>query len=60
MSDTFKEFQTTPTLVFDEAPGMEEKKETTAVPELQPEPMDDSSYPRRSGKWSKISVVRST
>ena len=42
MSDTFKEFQTTPTLVFDEAPGMEEKKETTAVPELQPEPMDDS------------------
>ena len=56
MSDTFKEFQTTPTLVFDEAPGMEEKKETAAVRNR----WMILSYPRRSGKWSKISVVRST
>ena len=27
MSDTFKEFQTTPTLVFDEAPGFRKHKQ---------------------------------
>ena len=40
MSDTFKEFQTTPTLVFDEVPELKEKKET--VPVSQSQPMDDS------------------
>ena len=35
MSDTFKEFQTTPTLVFDEAPGMEEKKEWQVIENFQ-------------------------
>lgn len=59
MSDTFKEFQTTPTLVFDEAPGMEEKKEPLRCRNFSRNRWMILSYPRRSGKWSKISVVRS-
>lgn len=40
MSEAFKNFNTTPTLVFDEMP--EEKKEVVEVPVPDPKPMDDS------------------
>lgn len=43
MSDNFKEFDTAPTLVFDDMPILEEeKKEVVEVPVEQPKPMDDS------------------
>lgn len=43
MSDNFKDFQATPTLVFDDMPIIEEeKKEVAEVPKKEPEPMDDS------------------
>ena len=43
MSDNFKEFDATPTLVFDDMPIVEEeKKEVVEVPKEAPKPMDDS------------------
>lgn len=43
MSDNFKEFQTAPTLVFDDMPIIEEeKKEMEEIPAKEPAPMDDS------------------
>lgn len=44
MSDTFKEFQAAPTLVFDAAPDMQTKNEvsSTETQVKEPEPMDDS------------------
>lgn len=42
MSEAFKEFQTAPTLVFDEIPEMEEKAELAETAAKEPEPMDDS------------------
>lgn len=42
MSEAFKEFDTTPTLVFDEMPVVDEKNEIAEVSEKEPEPMDDS------------------
>ena len=42
MSEAFKEFQTAPTLVFDEVPEMEEKAELAETAAKEPEPMDDS------------------
>lgn len=42
MSEAFKEFQTAPTLVFDEVPEMEEKVELAETAAKEPEPMDDS------------------
>lgn len=43
MSDNFKEFETAPTLVFDDTPTVEEtKNEVMEIPTVEPEPMDDS------------------
>ena len=42
MSEAFKEFQTAPTLVFDEVPEMEEKAELAETAAKEPEPMEDS------------------
>lgn len=42
MSEAFKEFQTAPTLVFDEVPEMKEKAELAETAAKEPEPMDDS------------------
>jgi len=44
MSDTFKEFQDAPTLVFDAAPDMQTKNEVSSAETQvkEPEPMDDS------------------
>lgn len=42
MSEAFKEFQTAPTLVFDEMPEMNEKAELAETTAKEPEPMDDS------------------
>lgn len=43
MSDNFKEFETAPTLVFDDTPTVEEtKNEVMEIPTAEPEPMDDS------------------
>ena len=42
MSEAFKDFQTAPTLVFDEAPEMKEKAELAGTTAKEVEPMDDS------------------
>ena len=42
MGEAFKEFNTAPTLVFDELAGEEEKAEVAKVETAKPEPMDDS------------------
>ena len=42
MGEAFKEFQTAPTLVFDEMPEMNEKAELAETAAKEPEPMDDS------------------
>ena len=42
MSEAFKDFQTAPTLVFDEAPEMKEKAELAGTTAKEVKPMDDS------------------